>query len=162
MCGALLKDTVADTKGKTKKRGTISEVAHKWADWLCHPCRLEGAQLFSAGDKMSSGPQVGGLATSPMPSGGAQRLNAGDKIKSGLQVAGLGTSRLACEGTSGGIGYVTPAPWGVPKALVRGTKSKVAHKWANWLRHPYNQGCTQHFSAGNTIRGGLCSKSAHL
>ena len=32
---------------------------------------------------------------------------------------------------------MTPTVWGVPNALEggEGTKSKVAHKWVDWLRH---------------------------
>ena len=33
--------------------------------------------------------------------------------------------------TSGQIGYITPAVLGVPNASERGTKSAVAHKWAD-------------------------------
>ena len=56
------------------ERGTKPEVAHKWTDWLHHPCRMGGHQRFRAGDKIRSGPQVGGLATSPLPYGGSPTL----------------------------------------------------------------------------------------
>ena len=58
-----LVDTVANTKGKRKRGGRESEVAHKWAGWLHNPCRLGGPQRFKAGDKISSGPQMGRVAT---------------------------------------------------------------------------------------------------
>ena len=42
--------------------------------------------------------------------------------------------------TSGRIGYVTPAVWGVPNASERGTESALesalAHKCADWQHHP--------------------------
>ena len=38
------------------KRGAKSEVAHKWARCLCHPCRLEDPLRFRAGCKIRSGP----------------------------------------------------------------------------------------------------------
>ena len=57
-------------------------MAHKWADWLHNPYRLggpqcwptnghighitlaaRGPQRFTTGNKISSGPQMGGLAT---------------------------------------------------------------------------------------------------
>ena len=44
-------------------RGTKTAVAHKWADRLDSPCRLGGTQCFKAGDKISSCPQVGVVAT---------------------------------------------------------------------------------------------------
>ena len=38
------------------KRGAKSEVAHKWARWLRHPCRLGDPHRFRAGGKIRSGP----------------------------------------------------------------------------------------------------------
>ena len=38
------------------KRGAKSEVAHKWARWLHHPCRLRDPHRFRAGGKIRSGP----------------------------------------------------------------------------------------------------------
>ena len=38
------------------KRGAKSEVAHKWARWLHHPCRLGDPRRFRAGGKIRSGP----------------------------------------------------------------------------------------------------------
>ena len=48
------------------ERGADSEVAHMWARWLHNPCRLWGALRFRAGDKISSGPLVGKVATQPL------------------------------------------------------------------------------------------------
>ena len=59
------------------KRGTTTDVAHKWASWLHHPCRLRAPQRFRAGDKNRSGPQVATLATSPLPSGRSPTLHSG-------------------------------------------------------------------------------------
>ena len=38
------------------ERGAKSEVAHKWAGWLHHPCRLREPHRFRAGGKIRSGP----------------------------------------------------------------------------------------------------------
>ena len=38
------------------ERGAKSEVAHKWARWLRHPCRLGDPQRLGAGGKIRSGP----------------------------------------------------------------------------------------------------------
>ena len=89
------------------ERGTKSEVAHKWMDWLHHPCRMGGPQPFRAGDKTRSGPQVDGLATSPPGDkirsgpqlGGLATSPPGDKIRSGPQVGGLATSPLPYGGS---------------------------------------------------------------
>ena len=107
-------------------RGPKSELAHKWADWLCHPCRLGGPQCLTAGDKIRTGPQVGGMATSPLPTRGSPTPQSGSQNQKWPM--------------SGRISYVSPAVMGVPNASKRGTKSEVAHKWADWLCHPRRLG----------------------
>ena len=59
------------------ERGAKSEVAHKWARWLHHPCRLGDPLRFKAGGKIRSGPQVGKVATSPLPPRGSPPLQCG-------------------------------------------------------------------------------------
>ena len=69
--------------------GGKSQVAHKWARWLYNPFSLGDPRRRGAGDKITSGPQVGKLATdilqpwgsAPLPSGGG-----GGKIVGGPQV----------------------------------------------------------------------------
>ena len=179
------------------ERGAKSEVAHKWAKWLPHPCRIGDPHRFRAGGKIRSGRQVGKLGTSPLPYRGSPPLQSGGqnqkwptsgqsgyltpavsgsptaaergaKIRSGPQVGKVATSPLPYQGspplqsggqnqkwpTSGQSGYLTPAVSGIPTASERGAKSKVAHKWANWLHHPYRIGEPHRFRAGNKIRSG--------
>ena len=57
--------------------GAKSEVAHKWAKWLPHPCRIGDPHRFTAGGKIRSGPQVGKVATSPLPYRGSPPLQSG-------------------------------------------------------------------------------------
>ena len=104
------------------ERGAKSEVAHKWANWLPHPCRIREPQRLRAGGKIRSGPQVGELATSPLPYRGAPPPQSGGQNQKWP--------------TSGQIGYLTPAVSGSPTASEPGAKSEVAHKWANWLTSP--------------------------
>ena len=59
------------------ERGAKSEVAHKWANWLPHPCRIGDPHRCRAGGKIRSGPQVGKLATSPLPYRGSPPLQSG-------------------------------------------------------------------------------------
>ena len=47
----------------TSERGTELEVAHKWGTWRHDPCHLGILQRFRTANKISSGPQMGGLAT---------------------------------------------------------------------------------------------------
>ena len=153
------------------ERGAKSEVAHLWAKWLRHPCRLGDPQRCRAGGKIRSGPQVGKVATSPLPSrgsptlqsggggsevaqlwakwlrhprrlGDSHRFKAGGKIRSGPQVGKMAMSPLPSRGspllqsggqnqkwpTCGQNGYVTPAVSGIPTASERGAKAEVAHK----------------------------------
>ena len=62
--------------------------------WLHHPCRLGGPQCFIAGDKIKSVPQVGGLATSLLPSRGSAMLHSRGQNQKWP--------------TNGRIGYITP------------------------------------------------------
>ena len=110
--------------------GGKSEVAHKWAKWLRHPCRLGYPHRFRAGSKIRSGPLMGKVATSCLPSRGCPPLQSGGGIRSGPQVGKLATSPLPSRGspplqsggqnqkwpTCGGSGYVTPAFSGIPTA----------------------------------------------
>ena len=150
------------------ERGAKSEVAHKWAKWLPHPCRIGEPHRCRAGGKIRSGPQVGKLAISPRRIGEPHRCRAGGKIRSGPQVGKSPTSPLPYRGvpplqsggqnqkwpTSGQIGYLTPAVSGSPTASERKTKSEVAHKWANWLPHPCRIGKPHRGRAGGKIRSG--------
>ena len=60
------------------KRGRKSELAHKWVDWLHNPSRLGGPQCFRVRDKIRKGPQ-----------GQIGYITLGDKIGSGPRVGGL-------------------------------------------------------------------------
>ena len=122
------------------ERGVKSEVAHKWAKWLRHPCRLGDPHRFRAGGEIRSGPLVGKVATSPLPSRGSPPLHSGGKNQKWP--------------TSGQSGYVTPAVSGIPTASELGGKSEVAHLWAKWLRHPCRLGDPHRFRAGGKIRSG--------
>ena len=122
------------------ERGAKSEVAHKWAKWLPHPCRIGDPHRFRAGGKIRSGPQVGKVATSPLPYRGSPPLQSGGQNQKWP--------------TSGQNGYLTPAVSGIPTASERGAKSEVAHKWAEWLPHPCRIGDPHRFKAGGKMRSG--------
>ena len=150
------------------ERGAESEVAHKWAKWLPHPCRIGDPHRFRAGGRIRSGPQVGELAPHPCRIGDPHRFRAGGRIRSGPQVGEMATSPLPYRGspplqsggqnqkwpTYGQSGYLTPAVSGIPTALQRGAESEVAHKWAKWLPHPCRIGDPHRFRAGGRIRSG--------
>ena len=119
------------------ERGAKSEVAHKWAKWLPQPCHIGDPRRCRAGGKNRSGPQVGKLATSPLPYRGSPPLQSGGQNQKWP--------------TSGQSGYLTPAVSGIPAAAERGAKSEVAHKWAKWLPHPCRIGDPRRFRAGGKI-----------
>ena len=56
--------------------------------------------------------------------------------------------------TSGRIGYITPTIWAVPNASQRGTISRMANKWADWLHNPCHLGGPQTFTAGDKMKNG--------
>ena len=122
------------------ERGAKSQVAHLWAKWLRHPCRLGDPDRCRAGGKIRSGPLVGKMAMSPLPSRGSQPLRSGGQNQKWP--------------TYGQNGYVTPAVSGIPTASQRGATSEVAHKWAKWLRHPCRLGDPHRCRAGGKIRSG--------
>ena len=101
--------------------GTKSKVAPKWAEVLHHPCVLGGPQT---GDKVNSGPEVGGSVTSPLRSRGSP--NTGAKSKVAHKWAEVLHHPCVLRGpqtrgqsrwwpTSGRKCYITPAFSGVPK-----------------------------------------------
>ena len=122
------------------KRGAKSEVAHKWARWLHHPCGLGDPLRFKAGGKIRSGLEVGKVATSPLPPRGSPPLQSGGQNQK-WPINGQG-------------GFITPAASGIPSASERGAKSEVAHKWARCLHHPCRLGHPLRFKAGGKIRSG--------
>ena len=131
------------------ERAAKSEVAHLWAKWLRHPCRLRDPHRFRAGGKIRSGPLVGKVATSPVPSQGSPPLQRGRQNQKWP--------------TSGQSGYVTPAVWGISTALEGGAKSEVAHLWAKWLRHPYRFGDPHRFRAGGgNQKWPTCGQSGYV
>ena len=100
------------------ERGAKSEVAHKWARWLHNLCRLGDPHRFRAGGKIRSGPQVGKVATSPLPPGGTPPLPSGGRFRSVQKSA-------------------SPLHYG--GSLGKGTKSKVAALGARttfWMSSP--------------------------
>ena len=143
-CAAGLEEVEGTAEGLD--RGAKSEVAHKWANWLPHPCRIGDPHRLRAGGKIRSGPQVGKLATSPLPYRGAPPPQSGGQNQKWP--------------TSGQIGYLTPAVSGIPTASERGAKSEVAHKWANWLPHPCRIGEPHRLRAGGKIRSGAQKRAA--
>ena len=122
------------------ERGAKSEVAHKWAKWLRHPCRLGVPHRFTAAGEIRSGQQVGKVATSPVPPPRSPPLKSGGKIRSGPQVGKVATPPLPSRGS--------------PIASERGAKSEVTHLWAKWLCHACRLGDPHHFRAGGKIRSG--------
>ena len=81
-------------------RGAKSEVADKWARLVRHPYRLRDPLRFSAGGRIRSGPQMGKVATSPLPPRGSPPLQSrGQNQKWPINEQG---------------GYVTPTASGIP------------------------------------------------
>ena len=121
-------------------RGAKSEVAHKWASRVHNPRRLGGPHRFKSGGRFRGGPQVGEVATKPLPPGGSPLFHIeGQKHR---------------WPTSGQGGYITPAARGVPTASKRGAESEEAHKWARWVHNPCRLGFPHRFRSGGRIRGG--------
>ena len=120
------------------ERGAKSEVAHTWAGWLHHHCRLADPHRCRAGGKIRSGPYMGKVATSPLLPWGSPPLYSGGQNQK-WPINGQG-------------GCITPADSGIPIASKWGAKSEVAYTWARWLHHPCHLGDPHRFKAGGKIR----------
>ena len=151
--------------------GTESEVAHKWARWLHHPCRLGGPHRFRAGEHNQRWPTSGqGGYMTPAAWGVPTASQRGAESEVAHKWARWlhhpcrlgGPHRFKAGGqnqnwpTSGQGGYITPAAWGSPPLQSGGTESQVAHKWARWLHHPCRLGGSPPLQSG-----GAESKVAH-
>ena len=103
----------------TLERGAKSEGAHKWAEWLHNPWPLGDRHRLRAGGQIRSGPQMGKMATQPLPSGGSPppQSNRGSWHNQNWPTSGQG-------------GYISPTASGIPTTSERGAKSEVAHLWA--------------------------------
>ena len=55
-------------------------MAPKWVDWVRRPCRVGGPQNSRLADTIINGPQMGKLATEPLPSGASPMLQSGGHI----------------------------------------------------------------------------------
>ena len=111
----------------TSERGTKAAVAREWADGLHHPCRLGGSLTPHSGEenqKWATHGHIGYITHAVL--GGPQHFRAGDKTTMGPQVGILPTSPLPSSK--------------VPNTSEQGTKSKVAHTWADGLHHPCRLG----------------------
>ena len=146
------------------KAGGKRKWLHKWARWLHHPCRLGDPHRFKAGGKIRSGPQVGKVATSPLPPRGSPPLQSGGQNQKWpingqggyITAAAWGSPRLQSGGQNQKWpinGATSPLPRGDPPSK-RGAKSEVAHKWARWLHRSCRLGDPHRFKAGGKIRSG--------
>ena len=133
---------------RTMRNGYL---AHMWAKWLHHPCRL-GVPNVERGDnnaKWLPVPYVGKEATSPLPSWGSPTLNAERTMRNGYLAhmwaiwlhhpCRLGGPQRSTRGQQcematcpicGQRGYITPAVLGVPNAQ-RGDNNE------KWLLGPH-------------------------
>ena len=113
-------------------KGRTSPMAHKWAQWVNHPCLLGAPQCLARGErqKWPTSGQNGWitLAFSRLPN-----AEQGEKIRNGPQVGRMPTSSLPSRGS--------PMPR-------NGRKSEMAHKWAEGLHHPCLLGAPQCLARG--------------
>ena len=153
--------------------GTKSEMAHMWAQWLPDPCRLGGPQCYARGqnqkwptcghsgyltpavlgvpnamhgDKIRNGPHVGIVATYPLPSWGFLMLFT-KKNRNGPHVGIVATYPLPSRGSP---------------MLCTGTKSEMAHMWAQWLPNSCRLGGPRCSARGQNQKWPTCGHSGYL
>ena len=129
-------------------------VAHMWAKWVHHPCRLGvlNAQRGDKNQKCLFGHLWAKWLYNPCCLGGPECLARGQK------------SQMSIWSTCGQGGHITPAILAVSNAqrknirlshgsptLSAGTEIRnvyVAHMWAKWLHHPCRLGGPQRSARG--------------
>ena len=126
--------------------GTKSEMAHMWAHLLLNPCCLRGSQC-SAREQNQKWPTCGhsGYLT-PAVSGVPNALH-GNKIRNGPHVGTVATQ---------------PLPSHESPMLCTGTKSEMAHMWAQWLPNPCYLGGPQCSAREQNQKWPACEHSGYL
>ena len=131
------------------ERGGKSEGAHLWARWLRHPCRLQDPHHFRAEGKIRSGPLVGKVATSPLPSRGSPPL----------QSRGQNQKWPTCGQTA----YVTPAVSGIPTASERGGEIRTGPLVGKVSTYPLpSRGCPLLQSGGGNQKWPTCGQGGYV
>ena len=126
-------------------------VAHMWAKWLLHPCRLRGSPTLSDGRKkeLAKWPkcgQSGSINPAVLEVSNAQRVDNNRKWLCGPHVG-----RKLLRGPHVGKMATSPLPsWGAPtlSAGTTITNGYVAPMWAKRLHHPCRVGAPQRSSRG--------------
>ena len=95
-------------------------MAHKWAQWLHHPCLLRDSQCRAQREN-KNGRDVGIVATSTLPSQGSPMPSKGENITNGQQSVTVATLPLPSPGS--------PMP-------SKGRIPEMAHKLAHRAHHP--------------------------
>ena len=135
-------------------------MAHKWAQWLHHPCLLGAPQCPSRGENQKS-PTSGHNGYITPAFSGLPNAWEGKKIRNGPQggtvAASLLPSRRSLMPSMGrksemahkwGQGLHHPCLLGNPQCPARGENQKWPTKWAQWLHHPCLLGDSQYRAQG--------------
>ena len=121
-------------------------MAHKWAQWLHHPCLL-GDPKCGAQGKNQKGPTHGHSGNITPAFSGIPNAQQREKIRMGPQVGTVATSPLSSRGC--------PMP-------STGRKSEMAHKWAQWLHHPCLLGNPKCGAQGKNQKGPTHGHSGNI
>ena len=143
-----------------------------WAQWLPNPCRLGGPRC-SARAQNQKWPTCGHSGYLTPAVSGVPNAMHGNKIRNGPHAQWLpNPCRLMspqCSAreqnqkwpTCGHSGYLTPAVSGFPM-LCTGTKSEMAHMWAQWLPNPFRLGCPRCSAREQNQKWPACGHSGYL
>ena len=128
------------------RTGKTSDIAHKWAKRLHHPCLLGGPQCSARG-KVEIGPTGGQRGCIRPALLGVPNALHGDQILNGAQVGKMATSPLPSRGSP---------------MLCTGIKSEMAHNWVKWLHHPCLLGGPQCSTPGSNLKWPRSGQSGNI
>ena len=136
---------------KASEHANTLQVAHDGADWLHNRCHLQGPERYKAGDKVETGPEMGGWATQSI------HLWPTGEVVPRLQASGNPpnvSDYVPNMRTCGPPFMLSPVVncCGPPK--LQGLGRQIAHLWVTYAILPHSK------ARGASIEQGLCSPSA--
>ena len=140
-CAVLIPDGTRSRTVRVHERRTVPTLPTSGQGGYMTPAAWGVSTASERGDRIRIGPQVGKVATSPLPPRGSPPLQSGG-TESEVADKWARWPHHPCR-----LG-------GSPPLHSGGTESEVAHKWARWLHHPCRLGVPTASQRGDRFKSG--------